>query len=289
MSTSRSSRRERASAQLEATSAALVAGGHRASSGRGAWSPAVVRDGARAIAVATASLEPDWPMSTSCVRPRDGRPAWKSTVPSRRTSQYARPALDERAVDARRGLRAGVAAGRGARYVTNAKRRAVLGDVLLAGDLRRTRLRSQLREERVAVDVEVDLGEQRARRRAGAPRRRSPRRRSRRPRSTSSSELERLLERAGTLRARRRSTPGLRVTTTLRRPGSGRKRSGSESHVFRPMTTACPVVSSLKRAMSSGRCHGIASVAADHAAARDGSDERDRHTATGARIAGWCS
>ena len=32
-----------------------------------------------------------------------------------------------------------------------------------------------------------------------------------------------------------------------------------------------------------------ASVAPDHAIARDRGDERDRHTATGARIAGWCS
>ena len=30
------------------------------------------------------------------------------------------------------------------------------------------------------------------------------------------------------------------------------------------------------------------SVAPDHAVARDGGDERDGHTATGARIAGWC-
>ena len=30
------------------------------------------------------------------------------------------------------------------------------------------------------------------------------------------------------------------------------------------------------------------SVASDHAVVRDGGDESDRHTATGARIAGWC-
>ena len=30
-------------------------------------------------------------------------------------------------------------------------------------------------------------------------------------------------------------------------------------------------------------------VATDHTAARDRGDEHDLHTATGARIAGWCS
>ena len=31
-----------------------------------------------------------------------------------------------------------------------------------------------------------------------------------------------------------------------------------------------------------------AAVSSDHAVVRDGGDQRDRHTATGARIAGWC-
>ncbi len=39
--------------------------------------------------------------------------------------------------------------------------------------------------------------------------------------------------------------------------------------------------------MSSGIRQGIAVVAPDHAAAGDRGDERDPHTATGARIAGW--
>jgi hypothetical protein len=36
--------------------------------------------------------------------------------------------------------------------------------------------------------------------------------------------------------------PGWRVSTMLRRPGSGRKRAGSESQVARPMMTGRPCV-----------------------------------------------
>ena len=51
-------------------------------------------------------------------------------------------------------------------------------------------------------------------------------------------------------------SPGasVRETTTLRRRGSGRP---SDSHVFRPITTVCPVVCSLKNFKSSGNRHGI--------------------------------
>src|SRR3990167_6227839 len=38
----------------------------------------------------------------------------------------------------------------------------------------------------------------------------------------------------------------------LRRPGSGRKRGGSDSQVLRPMITVWPAISALKCAMSSG-------------------------------------
>ena len=55
-------------------------------------------------------------------------------------------------------------------------------------------------------------------------------------RSSPESELERLVERAGALGALRVPV-GFRVTTTFRRPGSGRKRSGSDSQVRRPITT----------------------------------------------------
>ena len=51
---------------------------------------------------------------------------------------------------------------------------------------------------------------------------------------------------------------------------------GSESQVLRPITTGWPSVTSRKCARSSGRCHGSRAVAADHAVARDGGDERDR-------------
>ena len=51
-------------------------------------------------------------------------------------------------------------------------------------------------------------------------------------------ESEGVAEASRRARRRVRSSRVSRVTTTLRRPGSGRKRSGSESHVFRPMTTA---------------------------------------------------
>ena len=44
-----------------------------------------------------------------------------------------------------------------------------------------------------------------------------------------------------------------------------------------------------KCATSSGSRHGMPAVAADNAASRHRGDEGDRHTATGARIAGWCS
>src|SRR3954465_7389130 len=52
--------------------------------------------------------------------------------------------------------------------------------------------------------------------------------------------------------------PGCRLSTTLRRPGKGRNRSGSDSQVARPMTTVAPRVRARKWARSSGRCQGSA-------------------------------
>ena len=127
-----------------------------------------------------------------------------------------------------------------------------------------------------------------ARRRAGAPPRRSRRRRSRTP-PTASPARARASSSEPTRSAPSPYHFAFRVTTMLRRPGSGRKRSGIESHVRRPITTGWP-----SRDLAEP-CHvlrdppGDAVVAADHAAAREGRDERDPHTATGARIAGWCT
>src|SRR5690606_13289017 len=53
------------------------------------------------------------------------------------------------------------------------------------------------------------------------------------------------------------SAPAVVESTRLRRPGSGRNRSGSDSQVRRPMTTVPPDVSARNRARSSGTCHGI--------------------------------
>src|SRR4051794_27234160 len=52
--------------------------------------------------------------------------------------------------------------------------------------------------------------------------------------------------------------PGCRLSTTLRRPGKGRNRSGSDSQVARPITTVAPRVRARKWARSSGRCQGSA-------------------------------
>ena len=71
-------------------------------------------------------------------------------------------------------------------------------------------------------------------------------------------EVERLVERPGALGAVAVHF-GLRVTTMLRRPGRGRKRSGSESHVRRPITTGWPgrelaEERHVLRAAARGRC-----------------------------------
>ena len=94
-------------------------------------------------------------------------------------------------------------------------------------------------------------------------------------------------------RSRETSAPsavhsGSRVTTMLRRPGSGRKRGSRASQVLRPMTTVEPVVSSLKWARSSGTCHGIPPRCTDDAVVRLRPDqaEGEGHTATAPRIAG---
>ena len=80
-------------------------------------------------------------------------------------------------------------------------------------------------------------------------------------------QLERLLERAGSLGSLR--TPvGLRVTTTFRRPGSGRKRSGSDSQVRRPITTGWPIVTLAEMRQVLGQVPRKPAVATDHAAAR---------------------
>src|SRR3954467_4828716 len=51
---------------------------------------------------------------------------------------------------------------------------------------------------------------------------------------------------------------GCLVSTTLRRPGSGRTDAGNESQVARPMTTVAPLVSCLNSCWSSGNRHGRA-------------------------------
>ncbi len=60
-------------------------------------------------------------------------------------------------------------------------------------------------------------------------------------------------------------------------PGSGRTEPGSDSQVRRPITTVCPIVSSLKRARSSGSRQGIAAVAADDTRGRLRPDQANRH------------
>jgi hypothetical protein len=83
------------------------------------------------------------------------------------------------------------------------------------------------------------------------------------------------------------------IMKVFRRPGSGRKRSGSESHVRRPITTGWPIVSDRKRSRSSGMRHGmppprpITPPRATAATSETLTLPRSQ-TATGARIAGWC-
>ena len=164
---------------------------------------------------------------------------------------------------------------------------AVLGDVRFARPLVEGGP-VELREERVALDRRGRSRSGGARRRAAGPGGRSARRRSRThaspppPRASASSS-----EPARSAPSARQS--GSRVTTMFRRPGSGRNRSGSESHVFRPMTTAWPGRERPEAGEVLREVPRHASVSADDTAAGDRGDERDRHTATGARIAGWCS
>ena len=140
--------------------------------------------------------------------------------------------------------------------------------------------RAAVGRERVAADVEVELGDDEAVGdidRAGeqlgpaddpdpvvgvgCPRARAPRRPSRRA------------------RRRRPSNRHLPVTTMFARPGSGRNRGGRDSHVRRPITTGAPPVVRLKCARSSGTCHGMPPLRADHAAVRLGPDEADARRA----------
>ena len=210
-------------------------------------------------------------------------PAWKSTAQPP-NSQYGMAALSRSASTA-----ASAASWRGAewrRWVTNAKG-TPSSETCSSREACTKALAIPLREERVALDVVVDLGQQQL---VGERQRRCVdlRAADHEDAVDAVEELERLVERPGAL-----GSVGMprafRVTTMLRRPGSGRKRSGSESQVRRPITTACPVVSSLKCAMSSGIRHGIAPSRPITPSRATAATSSDRHTATGARIAGWCS
>ena len=114
--------------------------------------------------------------------------------------------------------------------------------------------------------------------RAGRPRR-APARRRRMPRAP----------------RRPPSSPGGGSRRCSPAPAADGTAGGSDSHVLRPMITGAPSVTSLKCARSSGTCHGMPPCAADHAAGL-GPDQPDRrrrgirwaHTATAARMAGWC-
>ena len=106
---------------------------------------------------------------------------------------------------------------------------------LLARDLHE-RIPIPLGEERVAVDLEVDLGEHelvRVWQRGCVDRGAAD--------DQDAFDISKRVE--CLLHDPARSAPDAfhppsRVTTTLRRSGSGRKRSGSDSQVFRPITTA---------------------------------------------------
>ena len=163
-------------------------------------------------------------------------PAWKSTAHPPK-SQYAIPASPRSASTAPNAASWPTAVRRRSPCFGNGRRRSAcrLPQLLLAGDLHE-RIAIPLREERVAVDVEVDLGEhelvgERQRRGVdlGAADDEDTLDISR---SASASSTDPARSAPDALQAR------LRVTTTLRRSGSGRKRSGSDSQVFRPITTA---------------------------------------------------
>ena len=95
--------------------------------------------------------------------------------------------------------------------------------------------------------------------------RRPPLHRSRSP-VACPEQLEGVVERACAL-CPSAAHVSLRVTTTLRRPGSGRKRSGSESQVRRPITTGCPIVSP-ESAPVLGELPGERASTTDHRRAR---------------------
>ena len=205
---------------------------------------------------------------TRCGRARPGRsPAARTDSPSRRC---------RRAACSRQGR-----AGRSGRRRTAARPPA---RGARARPPRRRRRRR--REQRVAVDVRIDLGQQelvgeRQRRRVdlGAADHEHLRRRRRRGRRASSSDPT-------------RSAPSpyhfaFRVTTMLRRPGQRPEAVGdrvprSPAHydrmAHRDLAEPCHVLRDPP---------GNAVVATDHATVGDRCDERDSHTAIGARIAGW--
>ena len=84
-----------------------------------------------------------------------------------------------------------------------------------------------------------------------------------------------LAQAAGALRRLRPASPRWRVTTMLRRPGSGRKRGGSESQVLRPMITGAPAVVLLEVRHVLRQVPGHHAVAADHAVGGAGEDQVD--------------
>ena len=112
-------------------------------------------------------------------------------------------------------------------------------------------------------------------------RRRGPRGRAVRRRRSRSNPDRPLMPARVRLRASRRarrrhpSSSSWRVTTMLRRPGSGRNRGGNDSHVRRPITTGAPRVVLLKCAQVFGDMPGHAAVGTNDPAARFGPDHPD--------------
>ena len=163
--------------------------------------------------------------------------------------------------------------------------RSVFRRSFLAGDLRE-RSPIPLGEERVAVDVEIDLGQHEL---VGKRQRRCIDLGAADDEDTFdiSKRLECLLHGSGTLRARRGPRAVARdddVASVGQRPEAlGQGLPGLPPHhdgvTGRERFEVCDVLGDAPRNPS---------IAPDHAAARDCGDKSDGHTATGARIAGWC-
>ena len=204
-----------------------------------------------------------------------------------------RPAAEQPVCDARpleervdRGERSELARRRVATVGDEGEGHTVVRDVLVPGGLHEGAA-IPVREERVAGDVVVDLREEQLvgeRKRLCVDLRAADHEDA----VDVAEELDGLLDRAGALRSLRtpEGIPGDDHVAAVRQRAEavGKRVPRPPPHHHgvsrREFLEVRDVLGDSPRDRS---------VAADHAVASDGSDESDRHTATGARIAGWCS